>query len=265
MNDLEEVRFGISEGVNAFRSSTAIDEACQTQERAQKLRQQFQLWYQRFDEQHVIDTYVFCLSEHDRADGDGLLSMWRGYGGNGNGAAIVFDTAKIKARDDTPLIIAKVEYASTEMRREWINKKVDQFSKLLFAANVTDEELYIPAYQFFERLKLFSLFTKHLGFKEEREWRVVYLPDRDASHALTNMIDYWIGPRGLEPKLKLKIGPIPGLTEDDFALSKIVERIILGPTLSNPLSRISITKMVEKVQPELKGRVFGSMIPFRSM
>ena len=30
MNDLEEVRFGITEGVNAFLSSTSIDEAYQT-------------------------------------------------------------------------------------------------------------------------------------------------------------------------------------------------------------------------------------------
>ena len=79
-----------------------------------------------------------------------------------------------------------------KMRKEWINKKVDQFSKLLFAANVSNEELYIPAYQFFERLKLFSAVYKASRVQEEREWRVVYLPDRDASHALTNMIYYWI-------------------------------------------------------------------------
>jgi Protein of unknown function (DUF2971) len=191
--------------------------------------------------------------------------MWRGYGGNGNGAAIVFDAAKINARYDTPIVIAKVEYASTEMRKEWVSQKVGQFAKLLLAANVPDDELYIPAHYFFERLKLFALFTKHPGFKEEREWRVAYLPDRDPNHVLTNMIDYWIGPRGLEPKLKLKIGPIPGIADDDFAPARIVDRIILGPTLSNPLTRISIKKMIEKVRPELKDRISGSTIPFRSM
>ena len=44
----------------------------------------------------MIDTYVFCLSEHAKDDTDGLLSMWRGYGGNGNGAAIVFDAGKLR-------------------------------------------------------------------------------------------------------------------------------------------------------------------------
>jgi hypothetical protein len=51
---------------------------------------------------------LFCLSEHAKDDTDGRLSMWRGYGGNGNGAAIVFDTAKIAAREESPLVIAHV-------------------------------------------------------------------------------------------------------------------------------------------------------------
>jgi hypothetical protein len=265
MNDVEEVRFGLSEGVNAFHSSTLIDEACLTPARAERLKLQLQGYYQQFDQQHVIDIFIFCLSEHDRADDDGVLSMWRGYGGKGNDAAIVFDTAKLDARDDTPIIIAKVEYASTEMRRQWISQKIRQFADLLLVANVPTDELHIPAYHFFERLKLFALFTKHPGFKEEREWRVVYLPDRDTNHALTSIIDYWIGPRGLEPKLKLKIGPIPRITGGDFSLEKIVHQIILGPTLSNPLAKISIGQMVGKLSPALRSRISASMIPFRSM
>jgi hypothetical protein len=41
--------------------------------------------------------------------------MWRGYGGNGNGAAIVFDTAKIAAREESPLVIAHVHYGTAQM------------------------------------------------------------------------------------------------------------------------------------------------------
>jgi hypothetical protein len=53
---------------------------------------------------------------------------------------------------------------------------------------------------------------------------------------------YWVGPRGVEPKLKLKIEAIPGLPETDVSLSNIVERIILGPSLSSPLARGTIGK-----------------------
>jgi hypothetical protein len=264
MNDHEEVRFGISEGVSAFVSSAKIEAACSTKPRHEILRERFQSWYQKFDREHVIDTFVFCLSEHERNDNDGVLSMWRGYGGNGNGAAIVFDAGNLVAREETPIIIDKVVYASTEMRRRWISRKIDHFAQLLQTASIPDDKLHIPAFAFFERIKLFALFTKHPGFQEEREWRVAYLPDRDGAHALTSMIDYWIGPRGIEPKLKFRIAPIPGLTQDDLSLSKLVERIILGPTVSNPLARISVAKMVERVSPELKDRIVGSMIPFRS-
>jgi len=95
MNDLEEVRFGINEGASLFLASQEIDSACGSQQRSNMLKAAFKYWYDQFANEHVLDTYVFCLSEHIKEDTDGLLSMWRGYGGNGSGAAIVFDTAKL--------------------------------------------------------------------------------------------------------------------------------------------------------------------------
>jgi hypothetical protein len=40
--------------------------------------------------------------------------MWRGYGGNGSGAAIVFDTAKIAAREEMSLVIRHVHYGTAQ-------------------------------------------------------------------------------------------------------------------------------------------------------
>ncbi len=39
--------------------------------------------------------HITCFSEYESGDNVGLLSMWRGYGEDGEGAAIVFDTAKL--------------------------------------------------------------------------------------------------------------------------------------------------------------------------
>ena len=66
-----------------------------------------------------------------------------------------------------------------ETRKEWVSQKVGQFANYFGRPMCLMMRLYIPAHYFFERLKLFALFTKHPGFKEEREWRVAYLPDRD--------------------------------------------------------------------------------------
>jgi hypothetical protein len=214
----------------------------------------------------VIDIYVFCLSEHGKNDTDGLPSMWRCYGGNGSGAAIVFDAGKLSVvRDESPLILQRVQYASTEERTNWLQQRTTQFAKILGQSSIPDDKLYLGAYCFFERLKLFAVFTKHQGFKEENEWRVVYMRDRDRGKALDRMISYWVGPRGVEPKLKFKIEHIPDVTDDDLSLSKIVERIILGPSLSSPLARASVLKMLDTLgRSELKDRVKSSTIPFRA-
>jgi hypothetical protein len=264
MNDLEEVRFGISEGRSAFMLSSKFVAACQTEQRVALLRQHFDFYFRNFDREHVLDTYVFCLSEHEHENNDGLLSMWRGYAANGSGAAIVFDTAQLNNRENTPLIIARVVYASTEDRRKWIAEKLELLATLIRDHAIPDDKLHLPAFAFFERLKMFALFTKHPGFSEEREWRVVYFPERDGTKAFAHLIDYAIGPRGIEGKLKLKLAPLSGFIEDDFSLDKIVHRIILGPTISSPLARGAVMKMLDRHAPELKDRVVASSIPFRA-
>jgi hypothetical protein len=116
--------------------------------------------------------------------------MWRGYGANGNGVAIVFDTAQLTAIPTSPLIIAQVVYGATDARIAWLRALLVQFAEILAKASIPDDKLHLPAYSLFERIKVFALFTKHHGFKEEREWRVVYLPDRDVNKKLERMFHY---------------------------------------------------------------------------
>src|SRR6185312_1309834 len=52
--------------------------------------------------------------------------MWRGYGANGNGAAIVIDMAKINVTETSPLIIAKVSYDTSDARRDWLRAKLQR-------------------------------------------------------------------------------------------------------------------------------------------
>lgn len=263
MNDHEEVRFGIYEGQRAFMNSPEIAVACKTPQRTAILYNAFNNYFSKFEQEHVLDTYLVCLSRHDRQDNDGILSMWRGYGADGNGAAIVVDTSKFTHRENSPLIIAPVAYSSSENRRQWIINKIEALGKLISTLPISDDKLYIPAYAFFERLKIFALFTKHPGFREEDEWRVVYLPERDTTKAFFNMIDYAIGPRGIEGKLKLKLAPLAGVLEEDFSLDKIINRIILGPTISSPLACEAVRKMLNRHAPSLIDRVVTSSIPFR--
>ena len=178
----------------------------------------------------------------------------------------MFDTAKIEAREGSPLIIANVHYATAQERIDHLNKYVAQFAGILRTSNLPEDKFSHASFYFFERLTLFAAFTKHVGFKEENEWRIVYLKRRDTDNVFSKMFSYHVGPRGVEPKLKLKVEEIPGLPETHVTLPHIVDQIILGPSLSGPLARSTIVRMIETLNlADLKDRIHSSMIPFRAM
>ena len=264
MNDHEEVAFGIHSGLKAVGESDAILNACRSQKRREIVLHAFDRAYRQFANEHVLDTYVFCLSELRADDNDGLLSMWRGYGGNGSGIAWVINTGQFAAVQTSSLILARVHYGSRNERIAWLATKVAQFSNLLLSEELGDDDLNMATNALFERIKLFALFSKHKGFEEEREWRVVYTPARDPGGALQPYFGYFVGPRGVEPKLKLKLQPISGVTAPVFSLDLITDRLILGPTLSSPLAVSAFHKLLDGTKhPGLKARLHASGIPFR--
>jgi hypothetical protein len=263
MNDWEELIFGITEGAAAFRVHKGIRLACGDDSRYAILLEAFEKQLREFDQVHAFDTYIICFCEHDETDTDGILSMWRGYGDNGRGAAVVIDTSKLNAVPESPFIISRVVYGSRKQRVDWIEEKLTQFTDLLKNASVPNDYLWVAAWVILERLKIFSIFTKHSGFREEREWRFVYLRQRDRSNTFLPMLGYAIGKRGLEPKLKLTVAPFAGLAAD-LSLEKLINRIILGPSTSNVFSMQTVIRMLEVLgRNSLTGRISTSSTPFR--
>ena len=263
MNDIEEVRFGINEGTWSFVQNEAIKRtlgpAFQVFEEA--------IWraHSWFDSQHAFDTYILCLSQHDEGDRDGLLSMWRGYGDGGKGVAVVFDARTLAEAKNTPLIISKVMYGTTEQRVQWFERTADTFSSLIGEHAIVPEELPFAASALFARLRSFSLFAKHVGFQEEREWRLAYQPELDMAGSLKKHLSYFNGPRGVEPKLKLPVQPTPELGDGaPLSLETLIHSIILGPSLSTPLALASAKRMLVSLgHPQLADRVVASRIPYR--
>jgi hypothetical protein len=189
--------------------------------------------------------------------------MWRGYGANGNGVAIVFDTGQMEAVEQSALIIAPVAYASNEARLRWLEELILKFARILGGSEIPNELLYVAANNLFERIKQFALYSKHHGFKEENEWRVVYFPDRDPEQKLKPMFGYWISGQGLEPKLKFKVEPMAGMVGKGLSLDTIIDQIILGPSSSSPLALNALKRMVQANRPALTRKVWPSTIPFR--
>lgn len=264
MNDLNELRFGMQEGARAFRVHNGLIHSMNTTGQHVAMLHHFDRLFAKFDVEHVFDTYVFCVSEHDQDDNDGTLSMWRGYGASGAGVAIVFDLAKIERTGRSPLIIDKVDYMTPEVQQQWMINRLDEICELVCDRTLDDRDLFSIAHYWLERLKIFSLFTKHIGFDEENEWRAVYLKDRDPTGSLVDMFGYAVINGGVEPKLKLKIAPLPGIFSKDLSLGEIVAKIILGPSHSSVLARSAVIRMLQKNgKDDLAARVVTSSIPFR--
>lgn len=264
MNDLQEMRFGLNEGARIFDDDELLKEAGGNSERALKLAHYFQYYFSKFDSEAAFDTYIFCVSEHEKDNKDGLLSMWRGYGSQGNGAAIIFNPGNVTLIPNSILTLANVSYGSTEKRLEDLRAVLKQWAAITASLEIPDDKLHHASHAALSFLKTYALTTKHSGFSEEREWRLIYLAEHDKQGLLRQSLGHTIGPRGVEPKLKLKIGPIAGVTSDDFDLDKLLHKIILGPSVSTPLAVQSISRMLEGIgSPIYKDRLGASSIPLR--
>lgn len=264
MNDTEEVAFGVENGRSLVHSNKDLKSALGTDERRDLFYQALDRAYDGYAKQHVLDLYIMCFSLHQASDEDGKLSMWRGYGNAGKGAAIIFDPSKIPIQLGSPLALAPVEYASQEKRRELIKNKIDQVAGFFREKTIPSTAIETLARALFQRICLFAIFSKHIGFIEEREWRLVYFKDRDSKNSFTPFFGYFNGPEGIKSKLKLPMKPTKDVINDDFDLSNIIHSIIVGPTSSSPLTKHAIERMLEGVKkPELKSVLRMSSIPYR--
>ena len=262
MNDVDELRYGMNLGLHAVRSHTGLRQACPP-EHYNALLDAFDALFTAFDSDSAFDVYVFSCAEHDEEIGDdGLLSMWRGYGGDGNGVAIVFDMHPLMVAR-SPLLVHQVQYRSYEASEAWMEEKLQQFAHALQRLGGPVAGMNEAAAALFERIKLFALFTKHRGFHEEREWRIVYLREQDRAGTFQHHLHYAIGSRGIEPRLRFTPETL-GAAGTGPKLEQMVQRIILGPVLATPLALRSVVRMLELYQPAWTDRVARSSTPYRS-
>ncbi|CAN7190844.1 DUF2971 domain-containing protein [Trinickia sp. LjRoot230] len=264
MNDYEELVFGLANSRSRFLQNISVRNALKTPERYDRFRDQVLWIYEQFDKGLLFDIYIACFAEHDAADNDGLLSMWRGYGASGSGAAIVFNTAVLSEIPRSPLRIDPVTYGTSEERLLWIDQILDKFAELVAARNIPEDAFRACASALFERFLAFSVFTKNRGFREEKEWRVVYSRHYDPNQILTDMLGYFIDGGTVEPKLKFRIAPLEGAAAG-VTLEQLVVKIILGPNGASVRSTMAVQRMLETLgKPALAERVVTSSIPYRA-
>lgn len=265
MNDLEELRFGMHVGAMVFRASDALRLACRTEDRHERLLSYFDALFSEYDRTQALDAYVLCLSEHDASNTDGVLAMWRGYGAHGTGAALLLNLEALPPFEESALLVGKVAYASQGQRQSWMETRVSALAAEIDRHEKTDLNLESAARTWFERLKVFAIFSKHPGFTEEREWRIVYMRERDQQDRLSDSLGYLVSDRGVEPKLKLQFSRLSQSAASGQDDSSLLAGLILGPSQSGLLAQASIRRMVTVLgHDRLAPNLWASSIPFRN-
>jgi hypothetical protein len=104
---------------------------------------------------------------------------------------------------------------------------------------------------------------KHEGFKEEREWRVIYAPVRwrsefiDKTMKVINGIPQTIYRIPIDSNVSASLGPL------DF--SKLFDRLIIGPAVAYPYSMLEVFVEALKQAGVSDPLIKYSDIPIRSI
>jgi Protein of unknown function (DUF2971) len=200
-----------------------------------------------------ISSFCSHANDHPYEQENGLLSQWRGYGGNGR-YALVFDTRRLddilalewRAHFWARLNIEKVVYfdGPETLEKEFpdlLKSSTTFMSKILNRQSYADIDLFMP----FSRA---ATLLKHRGFREEREVRIVACPQSEGAladrgrenelsswppikdvHRLNNAKKYVALFESLNatlPIMKIIVGPGANQNEDyEFARSVVSDRV----------------------------------------
>jgi hypothetical protein len=222
------------------------------------LGDRFNSWLPAFEN----DTFLTCFSEHSNdEDKLGRLSMWRAYG-RSNGVALILNNRPfVDPSDALRAYTSPVAYFSQAQFHH-------HFYEIAAAAEANEAQLANVEYetlmgQVFTAFRFAILCTKHPGFHEEREWRVVYGPSFEKSPHIEHCIEVIGG----VPQKVCKI-PLKNIPDEEFLGAELIElldKIIIGPTDHGPAIYQAFCQALEEAGiQDPSARVVVSDIPLRS-
>ena len=172
------------------------------------------------------DTYITCVSEHLPAeDRHGRLSMWRAYGGQTGVAIVLNGGVMFGASDALGAYSSPVAYKTPGEFASDFAAIADRIGAAAGYVRTVDRNT-VKNFAF-SMLRFAVLCTKHPGFHEEREWRVVATPAMHPSPLVKSEVEVVRGIPQVVLKIDLQNHPDQGLV--GLALPELLERIIIGP------------------------------------
>lgn len=207
------------------------------------------------------DTYITCVSEHlPEENQHGRLSMWRAYGGQ-TGVALILNGAVMFGKSNALNVFSSpVAYLHPDAfaaQFEKIAKNME--SEVEYIKNLGQETVKQIV---FTMLRFAVLCTKHPGFHEEREWRVVASPSMHPTDHATLGIEVIRGTPQVVLKLDLQNQPDKGLV--GLAIPELLDRIIIGPCEFPQVIRSAFQKLLTEAEvPDPEKKIIVSDIPLR--
>ena len=207
-----------------------------------------------------LETYIASVSEHDdKEDEHGRLSMWRAFGGNSTRVAIVF---RIPASMDLPndLVIGfnPVSYLEKDDVHNDINIVIEKIEEnQIFFKSIDPDKLFD---HIFCMLLVNVTCLKHQGFREEREWRILYAPKIWPSP----LVEQEIEAIGGVPQIVHKL-PLDRNHSTNLEFANIFDRIIIGPSEYPIIQLNAFVHALKKIGiHDAENRVVVSGIPIRA-
>ncbi len=215
----------------------------------ERLETVFNSWLPHFR----TDSYITCLSEHDPSeDRHGRLSMWRAYGGGAGVALVVNGGPFLRPSNALKAYASPVAYLDNAHVEEAFGALLSSVENNAdFVRSLGEQQAQDSM---FSALRSAILCTKHPGFHEEREWRVIYSPRFARSERIASSIESVNGIPQSICRIPLRDVPEEGLY--GLTPADLVERVIIGPTkfpagiydaLTVILTEVGIQNPAEKI------------------
>ncbi len=182
------------------------------------------------------------------------------FGGNAARVALVFRIPyEMEGSLNLNLLFSPVAYLNREQTHEIFREVIRNLKdNTEFLKSIERQTILNLA---FYTILVGSVCAKHEGFREEREWRAIYIPSIFSSPLMASSVETVLGVPQIVFHIPLDASYNPAAAEMD--LSKILERVIIGPT-QYPLA-MQVAIQTELVNSKcLNTAVLMSTIPLRT-
>jgi hypothetical protein len=265
MNDFQELTHGYTIISDYFKDKEknkefrlVVDQIDENFE--QDVVKGFEEWWEAIS----YNTYILSLSEHSGPDEieHGRLSMWRAYSNGGSKCALEI-SLPTDLNTGNSLVVTPVSYLKDSELSLRLDHAVTNVKKLIseYKHEGLDKNELVKF--FILALIDLTLAVKHPGFKEEREWRVYYIPNimPDRTEHLKNDVEIVVG----IPQIVYKIPVFKPDDEkgiDGYYINQIIKGILIGPS-SYPKIQIDAFRKLLDENGLKAAKVSASFIPLR--